>query len=429
MKTKKQRKIMVLIILLLAVTIGFALLSTTLKINGTAGIKKNTWNIHWNRSSVSVASGSVEASDPVVGTTTATDDTVSFDVELELPGEYYEFEIDAINEGSIDGKIQLDENFIVYKSNGSIISLPDYMNFSVTYADNTTPQSGDVLKHGESKTYKIRVEIDEDADENDLANIPPEIKIEIKVSYIQHKEEACMAPTAVYSSTGTKQEGLLGVAYLDPRDLSASCNENNSLSYTGVTGGCMKWYIYDCDAETGTYKLLLDHNTSGDIRWSSSGNNYDTPDAINERLAEDTPGWLGNPRLITIEEVAGIVNATSFNKNNSTNYVFNTGTIQENNYTAMSKGASKYSWLFENTQNCEMYGCDREDNSTYPSGSKTSTEKEKIYGYWTSSYPSNESIVVWYVEFYGDMSLYDSYSRKRAGIRPVITLTKEQLNK
>ena len=46
MKNRKKNRILLLLILLLAVTIGFALLSTTLKINGISGIKKNTWDIH-----------------------------------------------------------------------------------------------------------------------------------------------------------------------------------------------------------------------------------------------------------------------------------------------------------------------------------------------------------------------------------------------
>jgi len=130
MKTKKQRKIMVLIILLLAVTIGFALLSTTLKINGTAGIKKNTWNIHWNRSSVSVASGSVEASDPVVGTTTATDDT----------------------DGDITAKIKIDISKVDVKKVGT---------YTVTYT--VSDSSGNT----ETKIRTIKVIADEKNDEKD----------------------------------------------------------------------------------------------------------------------------------------------------------------------------------------------------------------------------------------------------------------------
>ena len=188
MKNKKQRKIMLYLMVILGVTIGFALLSTTLFINGTASIKSNTWNIHWDDTSVSVSQGSVSASAPSVTTTTSTKDTVSFDVEFEMPGDFYEFEIDAINEGSVDGALQLSQNWITYKSNGSATTLPSYMDFKVVYDDNTTPANGDVLTYGTSQTYKIRVEFKSGVEE--LPENPQPITIEVSLPYVQHKVPA-----------------------------------------------------------------------------------------------------------------------------------------------------------------------------------------------------------------------------------------------
>ena len=192
-KNKKQRRVMLLLILILGITIGFALLSTTLKINGNAGIKGNTWNIHWDDTSVNVATGSVEAEEPEVSTAVSSKDTVSFDVELELPGDFFEFEIDAVNEGSIDGALDLEENWITYKINDQSASLPGYMDFSVTYDDDTTPTSGNVLKAGESKTYKVRVEFKSSVEE--LPENPEPITIEVELPYIQHKD-TCASPVS-----------------------------------------------------------------------------------------------------------------------------------------------------------------------------------------------------------------------------------------
>ena len=195
-KNKKQRRIMFLLILILGITIGFALLSTTLYINGTAAIKSNTWNIHWDDTSVNVTQGSVSASAPSVTTATSTKDTVSFDVEFEMPGDFYEFEKDAINEGSVDGALQLSNNWITYKSNNVATTLPSYMDFKVTYDDGTTvPANGDVLEHGESKTYKIRVEFKSSVEE--LPEEAEPITIEVNLPYVQHKEEdSCSTPVS-----------------------------------------------------------------------------------------------------------------------------------------------------------------------------------------------------------------------------------------
>ncbi len=128
---KKRRKKIYALILLLTISIGYALLSTTLNINGIAGINKNAFDIHWDRNSVEVTDGSVEGDIPTV--TGDNDSIVEFTTELELPGDFYEFEIDAINEGSVDGALQLSNNWITYKSNNVATTLPSYMDFKVTY--------------------------------------------------------------------------------------------------------------------------------------------------------------------------------------------------------------------------------------------------------------------------------------------------------
>ena len=43
-KMKKRYSLLELLLIVFMITVGFALLSTTLKINGTAGLKSNSWN-------------------------------------------------------------------------------------------------------------------------------------------------------------------------------------------------------------------------------------------------------------------------------------------------------------------------------------------------------------------------------------------------
>ena len=206
MKNRKKRRVMLLLILILSITIGFALLSTTLKINGTAGIKGNTWNIHWDDTSVNVTTGSVDAEDPVVSTVTSSKDTVSFEVEFEVPGDFYEFEIDAINEGSVDGALELAQNWITYKSNNVETTLPEYMDFKVTYDDDTKPASGDILTHGTSKTYKVRVEFKSNVEE--LPENPEPIIIEVNLPYVQYKDPSVSPKNFNDDSWDTIQDAI-----------------------------------------------------------------------------------------------------------------------------------------------------------------------------------------------------------------------------
>lgn len=158
---KKKLNVILLFIILLLVTVGFALLSTTLLIRGTSGISGGTWNIHWDRNSVSVSNDSVSGEVPTVSGDN--DNTVTFVANLELPGDFYEFSVNAVNEGTINGEITTISN-LVYDSTGETeVTLPDYIKYSVTYDDDTKPLEGDVLAVGQSKKYKVRVEFDEEA--------------------------------------------------------------------------------------------------------------------------------------------------------------------------------------------------------------------------------------------------------------------------
>ena len=164
MKNRNKRKALLgLFILLITVTIGYALLSATGFIKGTSRIADGVkWDIHWDDTSVAVTTGSVDGSDPVVSGDKL--DVVTFTADVELPGDFYEFTVDAINEGTINGKIKSVSNLVYEEDGETETTLPEYIHYTVTYDDGTTePDDGDVLVAGQSKKYKIRVEFDEEA--------------------------------------------------------------------------------------------------------------------------------------------------------------------------------------------------------------------------------------------------------------------------
>ena len=240
----------------------------------------------------------------------------------------------------------------------------------------------------------------------------------------------------------------LGVAYLDPTNLSNTCTaqlaaanvDSTTNLPTGITSGCMKFYVYADDG--ANYTMILDHNTSGDVYWNSNGVNTTMTSAA-DRLTEDTMGWNGNPRFITADEVAHIVGADSeqtlkwvhtknygdTDPNNLISWFYfdSTGTTysQWQTETVSSTVKSKYWWLYDYTYECNLHGCLTNDNNTYPYPTKNSSSKSQIYGYWTSTPVVGSTIYVWGVN--RDDCLYDRLvndDRGRYGIRPVITLPK-----
>ena len=181
-KGKKSKSL--LILLILGISVGYALLSTTLGINGVSGINKNTWDIHWDDESIKETDGSVTpiSHASVVDTEKK---NITFDIELGVPGDYYEFTADAKNYGSISGVV--DEVKVSIYEDGSDepidpADLSSDIKYSFTYADGNTIEVGDVLEAGESIKYKFRIEYDENATSLPTDNTPKKIVIEVPIN-------------------------------------------------------------------------------------------------------------------------------------------------------------------------------------------------------------------------------------------------------
>lgn len=132
----------------------------------------------------------------------------------------------------------------------------------------------------------------------------------------------------------TEEDTHKGIVYLDPTNLANECSASNSNSIPGTHSGCMKFYIYD-DAGNN-YKMILNHNiyleesifnkmgllSYSDINLKNKksllGSYILSLD--NNLLAITTGGtansnsyaaklekWSGDPRLITVDEIAHIV--------------------------------------------------------------------------------------------------------------------------
>ena len=206
-KNKKQRKILLLLILLLAVTVGFALLSTTLFINGTSRIKSNEWDIHWDGDSITPTTGSVTPDTPA---SVDANGDIAFTVNFDLPGDYYEFTVDAVNEGTIDGIISA-VGTKVYAADGETeltgANIPTDIIWSVTYADTGAPAVGDILAkrvdadHPTAKTYKVKVQFNPEVTELPANAVSYVYKFSVK--YDQYKAPAATSPVNVTTESAT----------------------------------------------------------------------------------------------------------------------------------------------------------------------------------------------------------------------------------
>ena len=213
-------------------------------------------------------------------------------------------------------------------------------------------------------------------------------------------------PTTVLTDLPT---GVKAIVYLDPTDLSKTCNASNSSVGGTAKSGCMKWYAFKEDSSS--YTMILDHNTTAKVAWNSSGSNTSMKE-VQTALTSDTTGWAGSPRLITGKEIADITGNTSWTTSTTSSGWFY---FDSNNQTqtATSTGSSKYYWLYDYTNGCTSNGCKVADSSTY--------------GYWTSTPVSGSTYDAWRVNGNGSLRSYSVGSISRCGVRPVITISKSSL--
>ena len=201
MKRRKPiNRNLIFMILLLVVTIGYAYLNSELKINGTAGIAGNTWDVHFENVVPSSSNTVTPTIAPVANPIDKVTD-LTYSVKFNKPGDVYEFDVDIVNAGSIDAMVELITSTIkigngeVQEINNS--TLPSYLNYYVKYSDGAAISSNHLLNKETRETIRVHVEYKADISEEDLANSAGKtIEFTYGLGYIQAGDGAKPRPLA-----------------------------------------------------------------------------------------------------------------------------------------------------------------------------------------------------------------------------------------
>ena len=180
-KNSNTKYIAIAIVLILAISIGYAALSTTLTINGTANVASNSWLIYFTN--VQVKSGSVTAT--TVPTTSGTSTTtLTWAVNLQMPGDFYEYNVDVKNDGTINAMIGSLSNTSLTTNQAK------YLDYTVTYSDGAVIEQYDKLDSGETITLKVRVEYKTDLNPEDLPSTAESTSFTYESNYVQADSNA-----------------------------------------------------------------------------------------------------------------------------------------------------------------------------------------------------------------------------------------------
>ena len=169
--------VLLLLLLVVGVSVGYAALSKTLNINGTSNIGNNAnWDVHLEN--VAVTGGSANATTPAKLSGT---DTIVFAVDLNTPGDFYEFTFDVVNDGTIDAKLNTKPSIPSIPEN-----LQDYVTYTVTYNDGGSAlNANDTLDHETTKKVKVRLEFKKDITQLPTVEEENPLTLSFTLNYVQ----------------------------------------------------------------------------------------------------------------------------------------------------------------------------------------------------------------------------------------------------
>ena len=177
---RQSRKIQFIILLTLVclvgtMTIAYAILSTTLNITGNTEVIASSWNVHFANIQPNPMSVT-----PTKSPTITDSKTIDFSVVLNKPGDFYKFNVDIVNDGSINAMIDS-----VIKNPTLTDEQAKYIKYEIEYINGESISSKQLLKSGETKTISVLLSYRTDITSSDLPTTPTTLNLSIELNYIQ----------------------------------------------------------------------------------------------------------------------------------------------------------------------------------------------------------------------------------------------------
>lgn len=165
MDTKRKRITFGLILLVLFISIGYAVLTTVFNVNSSVSLSKVSFNIHFDNVVISEGNKAEVAEGNDARITNDAKTEITFAVSLKKLGDYYSFTTDIINEGTIPGKVKSID------LNGLSDSQKKLLKYDVYYTESgRNIKPGDYVGPELSKniTFDLVYELDADISNEDM---------------------------------------------------------------------------------------------------------------------------------------------------------------------------------------------------------------------------------------------------------------------
>ena len=206
----KKNEVIIKLICLISIVLAFLF-------SNISNANDLRWDLHFEN--IEITSGSVIANQEatIVGTSKS---QVVFDVTLNVPGDFYEFTVNAVNNGTVDAMI--DEIGI----NSLTEEQKKYLAYDITYSDGMKVKVNDKLKAGTTEVFRIRVTYKDDITSADLPMIATNsMLLTLNTSYVQADENAVDR----YENTMSNNTNTTNIINTNTSNVSSSKDNNPNI--------------------------------------------------------------------------------------------------------------------------------------------------------------------------------------------------------
>ena len=221
---RNNTKKLIILILVLFISIGFAVLTSNLNVGTSLSFRENVWDVHFENPIITDCS-----SDNSTISLNNTKDEITFSNTFDMPTDYIEFTFVVLNAGTIDATLnQINVNLTADQQK--------YIEYSFKYdIDNSTIAVNDKLFAGQGRVIKARFAYKYDINEfSTLSNT----SVTITFKYIQ--PQSISASTWSYEYIGTEQVFYVpknGTYKIEAWGAQGGICSNSSDTYLGGYGG------------------------------------------------------------------------------------------------------------------------------------------------------------------------------------------------
>ena len=177
MKKKKLR--LIIFLLILFISIGFAYLSTNLSLFGTGIFKQNSWDIYFDN-----ITEDTYRSDIVTPAVIDNKITINASVNLKQPKSTYTMYADIVNDGSIDAML---DSWTI--TNDMDTDESKVFDINLTYADGVELTKYDLLSKESVDSIKLTVVYKDDISNSELLTADGSLNLSISLNYVQADED------------------------------------------------------------------------------------------------------------------------------------------------------------------------------------------------------------------------------------------------